>query len=166
MRLGQFTVAIDACNDALRLDSTNSKALYRRAVARMSPASAGSTELDASIVDLQTAIRAHPDDETVARELRRLKGMRKRQRAADKKTFGGLFQRGEVVAGRGAPPKPLTEEQRRARKEEEEKRAAVVQQRQFVQQLAEMERVATMWEEEGKTEQAQELRQHIEKAKR
>ena len=176
MELSQHAVAVRACGDALRIDPTNARALFRRARARLASASAGATELDASIADLQTAIRAHPDDEAIAAELRKLKGRRKRQRQLDKQTFGGLFDRGQVVAGKGA-----------ARQSGSKSGAGSgagagagagtgasagagagpkTSAEQFEFQVRDLERVAAQWEKDGKTEEARELRQHLATVKR
>ena len=167
MELKQFSVAVQACGDALRIDDTNAIALFRRSRARMAHPGAGNAELDAAIVDLQTAIRAHPTNEGVASQLRKLKGMRKRQRKQAAAQFGGLFERGEVVAGKGAV-RPSARDAKAAPSpaaggtgDAPTGDAGVAARKRFEKQLNDLERVAQEWEQAGKREQAAELREHL-----
>lgn len=93
----EFGTCIRACDDALVLDPSNVKALYRRAMARTAPASAGATDYELAVRDLEAAYRADPTDAAVKRQLTDLKVLLKRQAATDKKTFGGMFDRGDIV---------------------------------------------------------------------
>eukprot|EP00438_Fugacium_kawagutii_P029522 Skav222748 [mRNA] locus=scaffold2390:581403:594839:- [translate_table: standard] len=74
------------------------KAFYRRAQARLGPASAVDTDRDAAIQAM--GLHGTPlQVERVRNLLAKLRADKKKQELEDKSTFGGLFQRGEVVKG-------------------------------------------------------------------
>lgn len=158
MHTGEHSICVRACDDALRQDAACVKALYRRARARIAPASAGGLEHEMALEDLKKAAEIDPADAMVTKELTRLRVTLKRQKARDKETFSGMFDRGAVVdeeeedkLGGGAE----------ARERERAKAQAMAAER----QLQQMEAVARQFEAEGKTEQARELRDAIAKAK-
>jgi tetratricopeptide (TPR) repeat protein len=92
-----YTPCIQACSRALQVDPDCAKALYRRAQARTAPASAGATEVELAVADLVKAAALAPDDTAVRKLLAQLRADCRRQRAADKRTFSGMFERGAVV---------------------------------------------------------------------
>ena len=94
--MGEHDVAILACDAALEIDPRSSKALFRRAMSRIAPVSAGGVEYDSALGDLSLAYSIAPDDRVVAGKLRQLKALRKQQSKTDKKTFSGMFDRGNV----------------------------------------------------------------------
>jgi len=97
-KLGKFDDMKKACDEVLnKVNPESVKALYRRAQARIGPASAGPTERQAAIQDLLAAAKLAPGDKEVRTLLTKLKADKKKQELEDKSTFGGLFQRGEVV---------------------------------------------------------------------
>eukprot|EP00434_Breviolum_minutum_P012707 symbB.v1.2.011201.t1/scaffold718.1/size169569/7 len=99
-KLGKFDDMKKACDEVLsKVNPENVKALYRRAQARMGPASAVDADRDAAIQDLLTAARLAPGDKEVRNLLAKLRADKKKQELEDKSTFGGFFQRGEVVKG-------------------------------------------------------------------
>ncbi|CAM9569169.1 unnamed protein product, partial [Phaeothamnion confervicola] len=95
-RRRDFPAAIAAADAALGVQPRCPKALFRRAMARTAPASAGATELDMAVADLAAAATEDPADCAVAAALARLRAERRAQRRADKATFAGMFNRGEV----------------------------------------------------------------------
>ena len=95
--LKKYTQAIYACNDTLALDNQNSKALYRRALSRITPASSGALEQELALKDLKTALIHDVNNKDVRRQLLILKQARDKQRVRDKSTFSGMFERGQVV---------------------------------------------------------------------
>eukprot|EP00913_Durusdinium_trenchii_P011658 g10949.t1 len=96
-KLGKFDDMKKACDEVLnKVNPESVKALYRRAQARIGPASAGPTERQAAIQEGCSAKLA-PGDKEVRTLLTKLKADKKKQELEDKSTFGGLFQRGEVV---------------------------------------------------------------------
>ncbi len=90
-------VAIAACGSALEVDPTCVKALFRRAHYISSPPSAGATEVNMAIRDLQEASRLAPSNKEVRSLLSQLKRTRHNQLISDKKMFSGLFERGSVI---------------------------------------------------------------------
>ena len=67
-----FETALQACNEALRLDPYNIKALYRRARAQSLPINSGVEEFRKALVDLKTVSELDSTNIPVQRELRRL----------------------------------------------------------------------------------------------
>jgi tetratricopeptide (TPR) repeat protein len=94
---GDNAEAIAACNEAIALDPNNAKAYFRRARARKEPASAGAVEFEAALKDLNKAALLAPKDAHVRRELERHLADTERQRAHDRSTFRGMFERGPAL---------------------------------------------------------------------
>lgn len=95
-----YALCVAACTAVLSLDPTATKALYRRARARVELISAAEGATDAAIRDLCEAARHSPDDQAVRELLARLKRDRADKRQADSSTFARMFGR---VAARAAP---------------------------------------------------------------
>lgn len=88
-----------ACDEVLaHVAPASIKALYRRAQARIGPASAVDADRDAAIQDLHQAAQLAPQDKEVRGLLAKLRAEWKAQEVSDRSTFAGLFDRGEVVA--------------------------------------------------------------------
>ncbi|CAJ1380076.1 unnamed protein product [Effrenium voratum] len=97
-KLEKFDDMKKACDEVLgKVNPSSAKALYRRACARMAPASAVDADRDAAIQDLVAAAKLAPQDKEVRSLLNRLRDEKKKQELEKRSTFGGLFQRGEVV---------------------------------------------------------------------
>ena len=62
IKMKQFKLAIIACNEALSINPNNSKALYIRAKARITPMSSGVLDMKEAIDDLEIALKVAPDD--------------------------------------------------------------------------------------------------------
>jgi len=115
-----YALCIAACTTVLSLDPSCTKALYRRARARVEPLSAREGAVDAAIRDLSEAALGAPDDRAV-RELlgrcplpraprlcsahhqltrpsppRRLRRDKASKREAEASTFAGMFNRGQI----------------------------------------------------------------------
>lgn len=97
-KLGKFDDMKKACDEVLAKVNPES-ALYRRAQSRIGPASAVDADRDSAIQDLLAAAKLAPGDKEVRNLLAKLRADKKKQEMEDKSTFGGLFQRGEVVKG-------------------------------------------------------------------
>mmetsp|Transcript_29363 Transcript_29363/g.49563 ORF Transcript_29363/g.49563 Transcript_29363/m.49563 type:complete len:630 (+) Transcript_29363:140-2029(+) len=93
----QWSYVILACTAVLELDSSNTKALFRRAQARYRPVYCGVTENEIALADLKHAVSLKPSDPLIKREYVKLKRELEQQRVKDTKQFGGLFNRGRVV---------------------------------------------------------------------
>lgn len=85
---------IRASTRALEIDPRNTKALYRRAQARIIPAYCGTTENMMALEDLKKAVSIKPDDSLLTTAYAELKISLSEQKKKDKKTFNNLFERG------------------------------------------------------------------------
>jgi hypothetical protein len=92
-KLREWTQCIRACDRALELDPSNTKALYRRAQARIVPASCGTTDNLLALADLKKAVSLKPDDSMLTSAYAELKITLSEQKKKDKKTFSNLFER-------------------------------------------------------------------------
>jgi tetratricopeptide (TPR) repeat protein len=93
-----YALCVAACTAVLSLDPTAAKALYRRARARVEPASAAEGATEAAMRDLCEAARHSPDDQAVRELLSRLRREKADQRQADSGTFARMFGRGATRA--------------------------------------------------------------------
>ena len=57
-KMGEYSVAIEACDAAIDIDERNCKAYYRRATARLAPASAGGLEQDTCSIENVASLRS------------------------------------------------------------------------------------------------------------
>jgi len=96
IKLAKFDEAVIASTSALEWEPDNIKALYRRAEARVRPSSATAYDHDCAIKDLNKASQLDPEDKVVSSLLKTLREDRRQQRAKDKGTFEGMFDRGEI----------------------------------------------------------------------
>eukprot|EP00938_MAST-03A_sp_MAST-3A-sp1_P004712 g4712.t1 len=131
------------------LDSNHVKALYHKARVLSLPASSGATEFEMAVQCLSRANRVDPSNVSVSKMLKRMRRDMKAQRVSDRKTFGGLFGRGEIVKEKETTTTSSKTDDGSSRK-----------------QVDELENVARRLESEGKTDMAKELREHIERAKK
>lgn len=97
-KLGKFDDMKRACDEVLdNVNATCVKALYRRAQSRIAPQNAVDADMDAALQDLHAAAQLSPQDKDVRGLLTKLRAERKAQRSDNRSTFGGFFERGEVV---------------------------------------------------------------------
>lgn len=96
LKTGDFSCAIQACDGALAVDGKHAKALFLRARARLGPTSSGGVAQALAKSDLQAAHEYEPGNREVRKSLRTLCDQMKAQRVKDRRSFGGLFGRGEV----------------------------------------------------------------------
>ena len=119
-RMKDFCLSIDACNEILSLEPLNVKALYRRAKATIAPKSAGTSKYLEALSDLKMALRLEPSSIEVRyehsspliafflyktstqcyipfflirRKYKQIKDLVRDQKAKDKATFQGFFER-------------------------------------------------------------------------
>ena len=72
LRLQDFKNSKAACDEVLKLDPNNTKALYRRAKALTSNANATSAEYRSAVENLKIALTIEPENSDVQKELARL----------------------------------------------------------------------------------------------
>ncbi|KAG7388060.1 hypothetical protein PHYPSEUDO_013179 [Phytophthora pseudosyringae] len=149
-KLKEFAVCIQSCDDTLELDPKNVKAYYRRAQALITPASSGALEFDRAISDLQKAYAIDPENRGVRKLLRELMEQRTKQRALDKETFSGMFNRGQVYDEATAGKATQLDEAAREQK--------------FQQEVEEAEALARGLEAKGKADYAKEIREKVAQA--
>ena len=94
----KYDLCARACDFALDVDGGSVKALYRRAMARLTSMSSGATEEEMALADLKKAAKLDPTNKQIRVNLAKLVERRKTQQATDKRNFAGMFDRGEVVA--------------------------------------------------------------------
>ncbi|TMW60864.1 hypothetical protein Poli38472_000906 [Pythium oligandrum] len=154
-KLKEYPTCIHACGDALEIEPKNVKALYRRALALITPASSGALEFERALDDLHKAYSINPENRDVRKMYRELREQQVKQKEFDRATFTGMFNRGEVYddVDTSVKPKedgPETEEEREER---------------FRNEVLEAEDLARMCESKGHTEYASQIRGKIEEAK-
>ncbi|XP_012689741.1 peptidyl-prolyl cis-trans isomerase D [Clupea harengus] len=86
LKLEQWQDAIDNCNEALELDETNTKALFRRAQAWQSL-----KEFNNAMTDLKKAQEIAPNDKAISNEMQRIKQRVKDEKDKEKKLFSKMF---------------------------------------------------------------------------
>lgn len=89
IQLGDHDGAVSVTSQVLSEDSKNSKALYRRGVARHA---LGQTE--AALKDLENALRHSPDDVIIKKELSAVRRSIQEERRAGASLFQGLLNKG------------------------------------------------------------------------
>ncbi|CDJ58433.1 peptidyl-prolyl isomerase, putative [Eimeria maxima] len=88
LKTGEFAQAIDEASAAIKLDEKNSKAWYRRGVAR-----AAFGFLDEARNDLTAAARLDPRNVEIRNELKKCKEKLEEVRKKEKSTFGAIFSK-------------------------------------------------------------------------
>ena len=67
-----FEAAVASCNEALKMDPYNIKALYRRARAIALPINSGVEEFRQALVDLKRIIELDTENKSTLKEIKRL----------------------------------------------------------------------------------------------
>lgn len=86
LKLGEFEDVILACNEAVKLDPSNTKALYRRALANVEL-----KNYELAIEDLKVAHKLMPDNKAVLKEFDRVKKYLLDYRANEKSKYSKMF---------------------------------------------------------------------------
>ncbi|CDW73168.1 peptidyl-prolyl cis-trans isomerase d [Stylonychia lemnae] len=86
-----YETAVAACDEALRLDPYNTKALYRRARGQALPINSGVEDFRKALVDLRRVIELDPNNKHSLREIKRLQGLIDINRKREKDTYGKMF---------------------------------------------------------------------------
>ncbi|KAL3799935.1 hypothetical protein HJC23_007408 [Cyclotella cryptica] len=92
----KYNISVKACDYALLVDSKCDKSFFLRARSRLAPLSSGAVEQEAAVRDLEMALQINPQNREARKLLRATSIEAKYQRSRDKKTFDGLFTRGEI----------------------------------------------------------------------
>jgi FKBP-type peptidyl-prolyl cis-trans isomerase/tetratricopeptide (TPR) repeat protein len=87
-KLGDNAAAVISCDHALMIDSECVKALFRRGAIRSKQ-----MKLPEAAVDLKRAYKLDPSNTQVRKELQLLKKRQAAEKAAEKKKFGGIFDK-------------------------------------------------------------------------
>jgi len=111
LKLSYFDDAIYACNEVLKMDDENVKALYRRGLCQVGKDSAVSLEI--GVKDLHRAHILDPSNAPLAAAYQKQKRALREQDAKDKATYGGglkksggLYSDTEREEFKKAPPQP------------------------------------------------------------
>nr|XP_006629535.1 PREDICTED: peptidyl-prolyl cis-trans isomerase D [Lepisosteus oculatus] len=86
LKMQLWQEAIDSCTEALELNQTNTKALYRRAQAWQ-----GLKEYSHALADLKTAQEISPEDKAIGNEMLRVKQKVKEEKEKEKKVYAKMF---------------------------------------------------------------------------
>jgi len=165
MKTAKCDEAVKACDEAIKLDPKNIKALYRRAKARIQPTGSTAYDTDCAIKDLTKASALDPNDTTIREMLARLRVERSEQRAKDRDTFTGMFERGEIydkLKPRLIPSEgEAAEEKGEGEGENEEGEEDSLEKR-----IADAELLRDAYMSNGKEDQAKELNERIQQSKK
>ncbi|KAE8630050.1 hypothetical protein XENTR_v10000674 [Xenopus tropicalis] len=86
LKVSDFRAAIDSCNEALEIDPSHTKALYRRAQGWQ-----GLKDYEQALEDLKKAHELSPDDKAVSGEILRVKQRIKEQKEKEKAVYAKMF---------------------------------------------------------------------------
>ena len=93
-----FETAVAACNEALKLDPYNVKALYRRARAVALPINSGVESFRESLVDLKRIVEIAPEWQPAVKEMKRLQQLIDLNRKREKDTYSKMFSSTKSVS--------------------------------------------------------------------
>ncbi|XP_043113195.1 peptidyl-prolyl cis-trans isomerase D [Puntigrus tetrazona] len=86
LKLKLWQEAIESCDEALELNQTNTKALFRRAQAWQ-----GLKEFSKAMIDLKKAQEIAPDDKAIGNEMLKVKQQVKEEKEKEKKIYAKMF---------------------------------------------------------------------------
>uniref|UniRef100_A0A672QSZ7 Peptidyl-prolyl cis-trans isomerase D n=1 Tax=Sinocyclocheilus grahami TaxID=75366 RepID=A0A672QSZ7_SINGR len=86
LKLKLWQEAIESCDEALELNQTNTKALFRRAQAWQ-----GLKEFNKAMIDLKKAHEIAPDDKAIGNEMLKVKQQVKEEKEKEKKIYAKMF---------------------------------------------------------------------------
>ncbi|XP_029472498.1 peptidyl-prolyl cis-trans isomerase D [Rhinatrema bivittatum] len=86
LKQSDWRAAIESCEEALELDPSNTKALYRRAQGWQ-----GLKDYDQALEDLKKAHEIAPEDKAISTEILRVKHKMKEQKAKEKAVYAKMF---------------------------------------------------------------------------
>lgn len=88
-----FESAVHACNEALKIDPLNKKALFRRARATALPINSGVEEFKKALTDLKSLNQLDPNNAIVEKEIKRLSRLVEINRKREHETYGKMFSK-------------------------------------------------------------------------
>lgn len=91
LKTKDFETARSACEEVLKLDPYNIKALYRRARSLALPINSGVEDFRAALVDLKRLLEIDPENMPALREVKRLQKLIEVNRKREKDTYGKMF---------------------------------------------------------------------------
>ncbi|XP_069782340.1 peptidyl-prolyl cis-trans isomerase D [Narcine bancroftii] len=86
LKLGDWDGTIESCDEALTINQSNTKALYRRAQAWQAK-----KDYDKAMDDLKKAQEVTPEDKAINNEILRVKQKKKEERDKEKATYAKMF---------------------------------------------------------------------------
>ncbi|XP_077588955.1 peptidyl-prolyl cis-trans isomerase D [Stigmatopora nigra] len=86
LKLQLWQEAMDSCNEAMELDKSNTKALFRRAQAWQ-----GLKEFSQAMTDLKTAQGIAPEDKAISNEMKRVQLQVQKEKEREKKIYAKMF---------------------------------------------------------------------------
>jgi tetratricopeptide (TPR) repeat protein len=117
LRLDRYSDCMLACSAVLELDGDNVKALFRRAQARSTAVSSGTTDHMKAAQDLKRAYSLSPGNREVVRSFVNLKSSLVAQRQKDRRVLHNVFDREqgdkEGMGGRGSCREQVVNEEKR-----------------------------------------------------
>ena len=93
IKLTNWSEAVQACDEALILDSNNVKALYRKSLALTLPAGSDLDDYRTAITLLNKALEIEPQNQVVRQKLIEFKKFLKEQKIKSKETFHSFFKK-------------------------------------------------------------------------
>ncbi|XP_051011388.1 peptidyl-prolyl cis-trans isomerase FKBP4 [Acomys russatus] len=88
LKLQAFSAAIESCNKALELDSSNEKGLFRRGEAHLAV-----NDFDLARADFQKVLQLYPSNKAAKTQLAVCQQRTRRQLAREKKLYANMFER-------------------------------------------------------------------------
>ncbi|KAM5191336.1 peptidyl-prolyl cis-trans isomerase D [Mantella aurantiaca] len=86
LKMSDFRAAIESCNEALEIDPSNTKALYRRAQGWQ-----GLKDYEQALEDLKKAHELTPEDKAISSEILRVKHRIKEQKEKERAVYAKMF---------------------------------------------------------------------------
>jgi peptidylprolyl isomerase len=147
-----------SCDEVLKIEPTNAKALYRRGMAWKLL-----NEFDHSLADLAEAARNAPQDKQIRDDIEKVKELRKKKRDKEQAAFGNMFEKLQTMSDEDVKTREETDrkfatlrekEEKQLKEEAEKKRILDIKKKKLAKRRAEA--AATAAANEKDTEQKEE----------
>eukprot|EP01017_Pseudomicrothorax_dubius_P026919 TRINITY_DN3046_c0_g1_i10.p1 TRINITY_DN3046_c0_g1~~TRINITY_DN3046_c0_g1_i10.p1 ORF type:complete len:532 (-),score=111.04 TRINITY_DN3046_c0_g1_i10:174-1769(-) len=126
LKISDYSNARASCDEALKIDKANTKALFRRARARTMPINSEEADYEAALKDLSKAAELDPKDEMIIHELKRTKAELDKYRQQKSSLCKGIFTKAAPIVV--DPPKKAAEVQEK-RQENEAPKSSITQEK-------------------------------------